>query len=259
MITFIHACQKTDPQSLDFYMDTEGDMLDGGLSIFQLFLDSRNTVYIIDVLTLKHSAFTTPNSYGTTFKDMLEDSTVRKAFYDIGGDSNELFKAYGIRVAGIEDTQLFAIAAYGGNAKQKGRGLDRSVKDNTKCDLSEHERKVWGEIKQWGKDLSNETEAIINKIKSGEQHDEDWVLTFNQRPIRPDVLRYAAQDVTILPIAHGHALAALREMKHGRGDEWKVRISEVTLRRVSASQSHEYQDESRQTGGFGVSEWKGIK
>lgn len=259
MITFIHACHKTDPQALDLYMDTEGDQLNGGLSLFQVFLNSRNTVYIIDVLTLKDSTFDTTNSNGMTFQNLLEDSAIRKAFYDIIDDSHKLFKSYGIRVAGIEDISLYAIAAYGGNSKQMGRGLARSVKENTKCDLSESERKAWAEIKEWGGSTFTETESMVNKIKDDEQRDKKWVPTFNQRPIRPDVLRYAVQDVTVLPIVHRHAWAALKEMKHGRGDEWKGRISEVTLSRVSATQSHDFQDKREETGDYGVADWKGIK
>lgn len=256
------ACYSADPQTLDLYMDAEGDQVDGGLSLFQICLDSRNTVYIVDVLTLKKDTFSTTNSDDITPKQILEDSSILKAFYDISGDSHTLFESYGIHVAGIEDVQLFAIAAYGGIKKELGRPLDKCVQQNTKCDLSETERNQWIEIKAWGGNEFKKTEQSVLKIQSGEEIEVGWVPAFNERPIRADLLRYAVQDVTILPIIYRHAMAALREMRHGRGEEWKVRIAEETKNRIEGSQADDYEDQEKikkESKEYGVTAWKGVK
>jgi hypothetical protein len=55
MITYVMACYKNDPQILDLFMDAEDDQVGGSLSLVQTFLNSRNTVYLVDVLILGDS------------------------------------------------------------------------------------------------------------------------------------------------------------------------------------------------------------
>lgn len=258
MLTYISACHRMDPQTLDLFMDLEGDMVNGGLSMIQVFLNSRNTAYVIDVLSLGGLTFTTSSADGSTLKQILESPIIFKAFFDIKGDSHEMYACYGVRVAGIVDLQLYAIAAYGGAAKEKAPPLEMCVKNNTNCDLSERERKEWKEIKDWGKARFEEAEAKITMMKNNEDTTVGWVPVFNQRPLRDDVLAYAVQDVTVLPIIHRHALAALSKMKNGAGDEWRARIEEETVKRIQASQSVEFEGYQKGKGDFGVPAWKGI-
>lgn len=259
MINYIYACNVADPQTLDLFFDTEGDMLNGGLSIIQIYLNSRNTVYVIDVLKLKDSTFTTSIADGSTLKHILESPTLLKAFFDIKRDSHDMYTSYGVHVDGIVDLQLYAIAAYGGNAKEKARGLDMCVRDNTKCDLSEQERKDWKELKEWGQATFKAAAAKIAEMKDSEDIAVGWVPVFNERPMRDEVLGYAVQDVTVLPIIHRHAHAALDKMKNGAGDQWKARIAEETANRIAASQSDGYVGYKGGKGDFGVPAWSGIK
>ena len=259
MITYLLACHRSDPHTLDLFMDIEGDQLEGGLGLFQIFVNSRNTVYLVDVLKLKNRAFTTPDSKGNTLKAILESPTIHKAFYDVNGDSHSLWKSYGIHLAGVEDICLYGIAVYGGTAKEKGRGLDVAVKDNTKGDFSDAERAERNQLKKWGKKTFKETDQMIKKIENGEDVGEGWVPVFNQRPIRPEVVQYAVQDVTVLPILLRHAMVYVNEMKDGRGDEWKVRIVAETTKRLAASQSDDFEGYHEGKADHGVPAWKGIK
>lgn len=258
MITHINAYHKHDPHTLDLFMDSEGDMLDGGISFSQIMLDSRNTVYIIDILTLKDIAFTTATSEGITFKHILEDSNVKKAFFDVRGDSHDLWKAHGIHLVGIENLNLYAIACYMGTAEHKGRGLGACVSQNTKRDLSDSERKEWNIRKEWGKEQFKSTAAIIEKIKKGKCTKGDWVPVFNERPIRADVLEYSVQDFTVLPIIYRHCMLHVSNMKNGLGEVWKGRIEEETSKRIIASQDEDF-NEFQEGGDHGVAEWKGMK
>jgi hypothetical protein len=240
-------------------MDMEGGQLDSGLNLFQIFLNLRNTVYLVDILKLKYCAFTTPDSERNTLKAILKNPAIHKAFYDVNGDSHSLWKSYGIHLAAAEDVCLYEIAVYGGTAREKRRGLYVAVKDNTKGDFSDAERVEWDQLKKWGKKTFKETDDMIKKIENGEDVGEGWIPVFNKGPTRPEVIRYAVQDVTVLPIVLHHAMLHINEMKDGRRDKWKVRIAAETTKRLTASRSDDFEGYHEGKADHGVPAWKGIK
>jgi hypothetical protein len=136
--------------------------------------------------------------------------------------------------------------------------LEISVEQNTKRDLSDQEREDWKQRKKWGKAELNCTKEKIKKIKCGEEDGEGWVPTFNQRPVRAEVLQNAVQDVTVLPNIYRHCMMHLKEMEDDGGMAWKDRIVLETDMRIAASQAEDF-EVSNPNRKHDVPVWKGIK
>ena len=156
MVHSIYEIHRLEPSNLHFFCDTENDSKHGGLSWFQMFAMSTNTVYLIDICTLREAAFTTAGTNAKTLQDFLQSIKIRKAFYNIIGDSHELWKSYDIHVAAIDDVALLAMAVYT-KPKDKGRprGILTCVAQNTKGDLTDAERRDWAFVKGFGKSTFN--------------------------------------------------------------------------------------------------------
>ena len=105
-----------------------------------------------------------------------------------------------------------------------------------------------------------EAGAVIKKIENGEGDVGGWVPVFNnQRPVRPDVILYVVQDVTVLPIVFRHAMVHIDEMKDGRCGAWKNMILAETTKRLAASQSDGSEGYHEGKANHVVPAWKGIK
>jgi exonuclease 3'-5' domain-containing protein 1 len=64
----------------------------------QIFIPSRDRVYIVDVHTLKNTPFTASGRRGRSLKTILESPDDKKVFFDFRNDSDALFAHLGIRV-----------------------------------------------------------------------------------------------------------------------------------------------------------------
>lgn len=67
-------------------------------------------MYLVDVTTLGRSVFDTAGSDKRTLKHILESEDTIKVFFDIRNDSDALFSLCGVRIGGVEDTQLMELA-----------------------------------------------------------------------------------------------------------------------------------------------------
>lgn len=103
------------PSKPSMYIDLEGVNLcrDGSLSIFTLLIDTGTptmNVYLIDVHSLGSQAFNTAGIKRKTLKNILQDETISKVFFDVRNDSDALFSHFGVALKGVEDIQLMESA-----------------------------------------------------------------------------------------------------------------------------------------------------
>jgi exonuclease 3'-5' domain-containing protein 1 len=193
------------------YMDLEGVNLgrNGSISIIQLYLPPKSQVYLIDIHVLGMTAFSTPGSNGQTLKSILESASILKVFFDIRHDSDALFHHYGIAVNGIHDLQLMELATRNFSKKYVS-GLAKCIENDSM--MSAARKREWRRIK----------DTIGGRYE-----------LFNERPMSPEILRYCAQDVLILPELWSKYNRRLT------GD-WRRKATKATTDRISLSQSANY-------------------
>ncbi|KAI9782812.1 MAG: hypothetical protein M1839_004563 [Geoglossum umbratile] len=205
------------PPSL--YLDLEGVSLgrDGSLSIMQLHVPPKFQVYLIDIHILGETAFSTPGSSGQTLKSILESASIPKVFFDIRNDSDALFSHYQISVNGIHDLQLMELATRN-FSKRYVNGLAKCIERDSA--MSGVKKREWRRIK-------DSTNRLYDPSKGGRFE------IFNDRPLLPEIIRYCAQDVVVLP--------ELWLRYNGRlTRDWRRMVMDATTDRIVESQSANY-------------------
>ncbi|KAI9774098.1 MAG: hypothetical protein M1840_005191 [Geoglossum simile] len=205
------------PPSL--YLDLEGINLgrDGSLSIMQLHVSPKSQVYVIDVHILGASAFTTAGPNGQTLKSVLESTSIPKVFFDIRNDSDALFSHYQISVNCIQDLQLMELATRTFSRRYVNSLAKCIERDST---MTTAEKRDWRRIK-------DSTSRLYDPKQGGR------CQVFNDRPILPDILRYCAQDVLVLPELWLYYNGRLTNF-------WQRKVTSATQDRIRESQSANY-------------------
>ncbi|KAL3475113.1 ribonuclease H-like domain-containing protein [Aspergillus californicus] len=194
------------------YVDLEGINLSrhGSISIMQIFLLPRNEVYLIDVHTLGHGAFSHFSASGKTLKGILEDEDIQKSFFDVRNDSDALYAHFGVHLAGIQDIQLLELATRSGS-RRLINGLSRCIERDAGL--------TWSETRGW-KDIKENGRQIFAPERGGSYE------VFNARPLSEAIIKYCAQDVQILP--------KLWSVYNGKlGWIWKEKIKVATRERIN--------------------------
>jgi exonuclease 3'-5' domain-containing protein 1 len=205
----------------------------GSISIISLYIAPTKKIYLIDIHRLGKTAFSTTNSSATSLKTILESPTIPKVFFDIRNDSDALFSHFQISVDGIKDLQLMELASR--------KGSQNLVAGLAKC--IEKESPVSTAAKaEWQR--TKEGASRLYDPKKGGRYE-----IFNERPIRPEIVQYCAQDVALLPGLYNVYNAKLRP-PDGGGAFWRVQVREATKDRIKLSQSPSYdgQAESKVCG-----------
>ncbi|KAK5120949.1 hypothetical protein LTR85_005733 [Meristemomyces frigidus] len=289
MVDLISACHQRAAPTLDVSLDTEDDAVKGGLSIMQCFVHSANIVYILDMCALGKSAFNTPSSTGLTLTEVLESATIGKAFYGIAGDSYALYDNYGIRLAGITDLALMALACDGSKKKAHDVGLVQCVERCRKHFLfSQKEADTFKTRKEWAhREIFPETERKVTELRdAGVLEETDWAPLFNQRPLTKEVNDYVVWDVVVLPVVYGlsdeaigklkrpfeklndakleveeaEQYAMLMSKKAKLGDKsWRELVEAKTADIIRASCTKGFDPGAREGKNGGLSEWSGLQ
>jgi len=198
------------------YVDLEGNNLsrDGTLSLVTIFIDAEDTVYLVDVTTLKDTAFTSESPGGHTLKGILESDRIIKVFFDIRNDSDALYALHEVRVSGIHDLQLMELASRD-FSKRCINGLAKCIERDS--GLSFSEKTTWRQAKDVGRDLFAPERGGRYAI-------------FDERPLSPEMLQYCAQDVIHMPLLY-------RLYRQKLSDVWWARVQAATRDRIVLSQS----------------------
>lgn len=180
-------------------VDFEGVKLcrHGALCLVQMTCnDDPRLVYVLDVHTLGKRAFTMSTPQGTSMKGVLEEQSIRKVWFDPRNDVDALYHQFGIMPHGVFDLQLAEVA------DRRNRGLKVNFvqglyKCLTQCHALEAEQKFFAEkINTLGKRLFEPQNGGNYEI-------------FQQRPLNPVILVYAAHDSRYMLVLYQQYLQAL--------------------------------------------------
>lgn len=216
-------------ESPSLFLDLEGIQLGrhGSISILQLYAPSQRKILIIDVYGLKDKAFTTVDDCGNSLKSILESPIILKGIFDIRNDSDALFSHYGISVDGIRDIQLMELGTRKGS-KAFVSGLAKCIeKEST---ISTEEKIAWQRTKE------NVRRLFAPEV--GGRYE-----LFNERPIKPEILEYCAQDVSLLP---GLYSFYQKKLIHPENKFWEAEVQIATRERIKLSQSPGYNGRTRE-------------
>ena len=217
------------------YLDIEGISLSryGSVSIIQIFHLPSKHVYLIDVFTLKETAFDVANEAGVTLRSILESPSVTKVFFDVRNDSDALYAHYNVLMKGVQDVQLLEVATRR-YAKDRVFALGHCIEKDAKLPADVLE--IWKATKARGKDL-----FAVERGGSAE--------LFNSRPLHPDLISYCSQDVMCLPILW---IIYTEKM----WNSWQKRVDEETERRVLLALDKTYDPKGANKA---LSPWKGTQ
>ena len=210
------------------YIDIEGIKISrhGSISIISLYVAPMKKTFLIDVHCLGRSTFSTANLEGISLKIILESPTIRKVIFDIRNDSDALFCHYQVSVNGIVDLQLMELASRQGS-RDYVAGLAKCIRNDSP--LSAAMKQEWELIKVCGTQLFDP--------KKGGRYE-----IFNERPMRPEITRYCAQDVALLP-----QLYVVYKTKLSPPGQafWRAQVQHETAARIKLSQSASYDPHSK--------------
>jgi hypothetical protein len=188
-------------------VDFEGVKLcrHGALCLVQMTCsDDPTLVYVLDIFVLGRRAFTMSTVGGLTMKGLLEDENIRKVWFDPRNDVDALWHQFGIMPRGIFDLQLAEVA------DRRNRGLNVHYvqglyKCLTQCPSLQSDQKVFAEkINSLGKSLFEPANGGAYEI-------------FQQRPLNPVILVYAAHDSRYMLLLYEQYLSSI-------GSRWVPRV-----------------------------------
>jgi len=225
-----------DPPSL--YLDLEGVKLGrhGSISIISLYIAPIKKIYLIDIHKLGKTAFSTTNRSGTSLKTILESPTIPKIIFDVRNDSDALFSHFQISLDGIQDVQLMELATREGS-KDFVAGLAKCIEKESP--ISAPAKAEWQRAKEVGRRLYDP--------KKGGRYE-----IFNERPMRPEIIRYCAGDVALLPGLYNVYNAKL--CPPGQAF-WQAEVRQETKNRIELSQSPRYDGHAKSKARGPWTEW----
>ena len=221
--TLVDRIAAAEPKPLIF-VDLEGIDLSrhGSIAIMQVLVPPSPDVHLVDVSTLEADAFNATGRDGSSLSSLLEDETVAKVFFDVRNDSDALNSLFGIKLQGVIDLQLLEFAT------RRVRG--RFLKGLAKC-ISEDARLGWREHSEW-EQVKQTGQRLFAPEKGGSYE------VFLERPLSDSLLRYCAQDVSLMP-----KLLSVYGARLTREQAWKVHAE--ALERIALSQSPDFNGKGR--------------
>jgi len=198
----------TNGHEVTIAVDFEGVKLcrHGALCLVQMTLsDDPTLVYVLDIHVLGKRAFTMMTPDGTCMKGILENEAIRKVWFDPRNDVDALYHQFGILPKGIFDLQLAEVA------DRRNRGLNVHFvqglyKCLTQCPALQSEQKVFAEkINSLGK-------SLFEPLNGGQYE------IFQQRPLNPVILVYAAHDSRYMLLLYEQYLSSI-------GEHWARKVN----------------------------------
>lgn len=205
------------------YLDLNGVKLGrhGSISIISLHIATMKKLYLIDIHRLGKSAFSTTNSSATSLKTVLESPTMPKVIFDIRINSGALFSHFQISVDGIKDLQLMELATRKGS-KDLLAELAKCIEQDSSVSIAAQA--------EW--QSTQEGASQLYDPKKGGRYE-----IFNERPMRPEVVKYCARKVALLPGLYNTYNAKLRLPGEAF---WQFQVQKATKDRIKLSQSPRY-------------------
>ncbi|KAJ7931301.1 ribonuclease H-like domain-containing protein [Mycena leptocephala] len=217
-VPLLHSCLAALENTPSLAVDLEGVALcrSGTLCLMQLKALGSDTIWLIDIVVLRATAFEEIGASGQSLKSILESRSVKKLFFDVRNDSDALFNLYGVTLANVYDLQLLEVAARSSKAGKPPRfvkGLVPSLETYVAPLKSVAVVRDWTRVKEVG--------LRLFAPERGGRYE-----VFEDRPLAPALAEYCAQDVTLL-----HEL----ERRN-----WEQRVCAESVARVALSRRANY-------------------
>ncbi|KAJ7464926.1 ribonuclease H-like domain-containing protein [Mycena galericulata] len=228
-IPLLHLCVAALSVTTSLAVDLEGIALcrSGTLCIMQLKAEGADAIWLVDIVVLGASAFEEVGASGQSLKGILEDSSVKKLFFDVRNDSDALYNLFGVTLANVYDLQLLEVAvrseAKPGRPPRFLQGLIVSLQEYVSPLKSAAIVRNWAVVKEAGLQLF--------APERGGQYE-----VFQVRPLQPALVEYCAQDVALL-----HDLeTALHRRLGALGRNWAQRVAVESVVRVAVARKANY-------------------
>lgn len=209
------ASLPVEPPSL--YLDIEGIIrLDrqGSISIMSIYVAPTKNTYLIDVHNLSRTAFSTENNSAISLTSILEPAAIPKAIFDVRNDSDALYNHFQVSLNGIKDLQLMELATRQG-PKEFVAGLAKCIQRDSI--VSTTIKAEWQSAKDGA--------SRMYDPKKGRRYE-----IFNERPLYPDIVRYCAGDVFLLPGLYKTYSSKLHQLGQ---DFWSTEVEKAGKRQGS--------------------------
>lgn len=221
------------------YCDVTGqDGRQDGLDVFSLYVLPADTVYLVEVHTLKEKAFCTTNYKGTSLQSILESAFLPKALFDTRNTSAALFTHYGIRLSCAHDIQLMELASRPG-------GLKRTLGDLLQCiescpEISAPCKESFSQARRTGSRLHKSHAAVAARPQRPRANHP----LAERPPMSRALVDFCAAGVSVLPALWESYARALRDKAF-----WRSLVRGATLERIRASQRQGRMGDFRDGGG----------
>lgn len=203
------------------YLDLEGENLSrhGTLTLITILVKPQNTTRIIDVMTLRSSAFNTLSSDGGSLKSILESPSVPKRMWDVRNDADALWAHYKVGLAAVTDIQLLENASRPArHDKSRLMGLESAIRYDLRWGYKDRQR--WLRTKQ----------DIRQLMPTG---------VFSKRPMDDKTIEYCVNDVKKLPDLEAVYMKKITPA-------WLHKAQREMERRLTEARSPDYQPQSRE-------------
>ena len=246
---------KAAPDPAIISMDCEGVDLgrNGSLTLVQFYIPAAEKVYIVDVQTLGHKAFSIfvkRETEAVNLKMILESEETIKTLWDCRSDSDALKWHFDVTLQGIFDGQLAEIATRQRSKAKHLFGLDTAVR--SRLNFSEEAASEFLMTKMDGSHAMDEGIDRILHIRNcredgsrvdqaGDEVVEDRVKNglaisaMVERPLPPLMIEYCTQDVIVLPMLIKKCI----QSKYW-DDGWSKRVQEESGTRLWQARSANY-------------------
>ncbi|KAJ6554437.1 ribonuclease H-like domain-containing protein [Mycena capillaripes] len=227
-IPLLHSCLDAIANTTSLAVDLEGVALcrSGTLCLVQLKALGNDTIWLIDVVVLRATAFEEIGTDGQSLRSILESGSVKKLFFDVRNDSDALFNLFGITLANVYDLQLLEIAVRSskpGRPPRFVKGLVPSLETYVAPLKSAAVVREWARVKDAG--------LRLFAPERGGRYE-----VFEDRPLAPGLAEYCVQDVALL-----HELeVVLHRMIGPMGRNWEQRVVAESAVRVAVAHIANY-------------------
>ncbi|KAL8774850.1 MAG: hypothetical protein Q9209_000789 [Squamulea sp. 1 TL-2023] len=206
------------------YCAVKGDKVSryGSVSLLQIYHQSQNVIFLIDIQVLGGKAFTVSSNAGLTLKSLLESNTMPKCFFDVRNDADALKSHFGIGLRSVQDLQLVEVASRW-HSKTEYWGLSRCIEEHTGLQKAAFEDWKTTELRY---------EALTLPKHGGSPE------TSKARPLQQEIIDYYCLTILYLPILYR---IYSNKLKEGR----RERVMMETCKQIEIAQSPSYDPYSK--------------
>lgn len=220
--------------SARLYVELHGHRLSrqGDLSLIAVRAYPHPEVYVIDIQSLGHEAFTTRSVFGLTLQSILENKGLRKVFWDVRDAADALWGHHGVRLEGVVDLQLLENASRHSPRCQgwgrRGSGSASSPSQTYVNDLDAAVRRDLYLPTAEREHIARLRRTVTCRLP---------LTAFRLRPLDDDTIAFCANGIRYLP--------QLRTVYMERITcEWLPKVKVETARRLEAAFGPPYNPES---------------